>query len=271
MKAIANAHITFGLVTIGTTIYSAQQAKDISFRLVHRDCMTPINNRRYCSHHDVILEEKDVARAYEHEKGKLILIENGDLPVVETEDGRPIEIIRFINMTEIDPVHYEKAYFLAPIPVSRAAFHMLHMAMSGKKKAALGTVVMREKEHMVLLRPYQSGLMMHTLFYADEVRDVNELDLGVGIVPNPGHLRMAQEIIAGLTAPAALNDLHDGFRNKVMAMITEKVAGRKAPAKPKTPSRAAEDITDKLKQSLALMAKSGVPKNGPTKKKVGVK
>ncbi|MGH9194314.1 MAG: Ku protein, partial [Acidimicrobiia bacterium] len=130
MRPIWRGHLTFGLVTIPVKLYTATDPKDIRFRLLHKSCLTPIQNKRFCPHHDQIVEWNDVVRGYEYEKGKFVSLTEEDLESVPLETAGTVSVTSFVTLDEINPLFYEKSYYLAPDEGGQKAFRLLHDTMT---------------------------------------------------------------------------------------------------------------------------------------------
>src|SRR2546426_905154 len=152
MRPIWKGHLTFGLVTIPVKLYTATEPKDVRFRLLHSSCMTPIQNKRYCPHHEQIVDWNDVVRGYEYAKGKFVPVSDEDLERVPLDTAGTVNVTSFADLSEIDPIYYEKSYYLAPDEGGQKAFRLLHETMDETTKVAVGKVVIKEKEHLVAAR-----------------------------------------------------------------------------------------------------------------------
>jgi DNA end-binding protein Ku len=255
MRPIWKGHLTFGLVTIPVKLYTATDAKDIRFRLLHKSCMTPIQNKRFCPHHDQIVEWNDVVRGFEYAKGKFVPLSEDDLESVPLDTAGTVSVTSFVNLQEIDPIYYERSYYLAPDEGGQKAFRLLHDTMDEASRIAVGKVVIKEKEHLVSVRPYDGALVLSTLFYADEVRateDIPELPVQTKIHPN--ETKMALQLIEGLAAAFAPTEYTDDYREALQKVIEAKIGGETVEA----PARKTEkvvDLMEALRRSLQTTRK----------------
>lgn len=255
MRPIWKGHLTFGLVTIPVKLYTATDAKDIRFRLLHKSCMTPIQNKRFCPHHDQIVEWNDVVRGFEYAKGKFVPLSEDDLESVPLDTAGTVSVTSFVSLQEIDPIYYERSYYLAPDEGGQKAFRLLHDTMDEASRIAVGKVVIKEKEHLVSVRPYDGALVLSTLFYADEVRateDIPELPVQTKIHPN--EKKMALQLIEGLAAAFAPTEYTDDYREALQKVIEAKIEGETVEA----PARKTEkvvDLMEALRRSLQTTRK----------------
>src|SRR5229473_655566 len=177
-RPAGNGNISFGLVSIPVKLFSATRSKSVSFNLLHAKDLSRIQQKIYCPVDDAIVDRSELVRGFQIEKGRYVTFTDEELKSLEAQGDHSIEIAEFIPLSEVDPVYYETAYYLGCEPTSAKAYRLLADAMAQSKRVALARYTMRGKEHLVLIRPYEKGLMMHTVYYADEVRPVEEVDRG---------------------------------------------------------------------------------------------
>jgi DNA end-binding protein Ku len=250
MRPIWKGHLTFGLVTIPVKLYTATESKDIRFRLLHKECLTPIQNKRYCPYHEQIVEWNDVVRGYEYAKGKFVPLTDEELDNVPLETAGTVSVNAFVELGQIDPIHYDRSYYLAPDEGGQKAFRLLHDVMEEAARVAIGKVVIREKEHLVAVRPFDGALVMSTLYYADEVRSIQDIpEFPVQAKVHPNEKKMALQLVEGLTAAFNPAEYRDEYRDALLKVITAKVEGAPLEA----PARKEEkvvDLMEALRRSL---------------------
>lgn len=272
MRPIWRGHLTFGLVTIPVKLYTATDPKDIRFRLLHKSCLTPIQNKRFCPHHDQIVEWNDVVRGYEYEKGKFVSLTEEDLESVPLETAGTVSVTSFVTLDEINPLFYEKSYYLAPDEGGQKAFRLLHDTMTEATRVAVGKVVIKEKEHLVSVRPHDGALVLSTLYYADEVRAVDDIpELPVQTKIHPNEKKMAMQLIEGLAAEFSPAEYTDDYRQALEKVINAKVQGEPL----ETPARKPEkvvDLMDALRRSLQVTRKEKPARRSrPTARAAGMR
>ncbi|MBI2247989.1 MAG: Ku protein [Armatimonadetes bacterium] len=255
MRPIWKGHLTFGLVTIPIKLYTATDSKDIRFRLLHKTCLTPIQNKRYCPNHEQIVDWNDVVRGYEYAKGKFVPLTEDDLESVPLDTAGTVSVTSFVTLSEISPLYYEKSYYLAPDEGGQKAFRLLHDTMTEASRVAVGKVVIKEKEHLVSVRPHDGALVLSTLYYADEVRAIDEIpELPVQTKIHPNEKKMALQLIEGLVAEFAPAEYTDDYRQALEKVINAKIEGETIEA----PARRHEkvvDLMEALRRSLQVTRK----------------
>jgi DNA end-binding protein Ku len=271
MRPIWRGHLTFGLVTIPVKLYTATDPKDIRFRLLHKSCLTPIQNKRFCPHHDQIVEWNDVVRGYEYEKGKFVSLTEEDLESVPLETAGTVSVTSFVTLDEINPLFYEKSYYLAPDEGGQKAFRLLHDTMTEATRVAVGKVVIKEKEHLVSVRPHDGALVLSTLYYADEVRAVDDIpELPVQTKIHPNEKKMAMQLIEGLAAEFSPAEYTDDYRQALEKVINAKVQGEPLEAPRK--SEKVVDLMEALRRSLQVTRKEKPARRSrPTARAAGMR
>jgi DNA end-binding protein Ku len=262
MRPIWKGHLTFGLVTIPIKLYTATDPKDIRFRLLHKSCMTPIQNKRYCPYHEEIVEWNDVVRAYEYAKGKFVPMTDEELENVPLDTAGTVSVSAFVDLAEIDPIYYERSYYLAPDEGGQKAFRLLHDTLEESTKIAVGKVVIREKEHLVSVRPYNGAMVMSTLLYADEVRSADDIpELPVQAKVHPNEKKMALQLVEGMASGFDPAQYQDEYREALQKVISAKIEGEPVAA-PERKEEKVVDLMEALRRSLQATRKEEPVRRG---------
>ena len=198
LRPLRNATITFGLVSIPVRFYSATKSEDIHFNLLHESCGTRVNRKWWCPYHEKIVSSDELVRGYAVSKNKYVTFTDEEIEALETDDNRALDITEFVDLSQIDPVFYEKAYYLGPAPGGGKTYNLLATAMKDQNKVAVARMVAGGKENIVVVRPFEEGLILHTMYYADEVRDFTAIDLERGQVKEK-EVKLAEMLINELT------------------------------------------------------------------------
>ena len=233
-RPIGNGNISFGLVSIPVKLFSATRSKSVSFNLLHAKDLSRIQQKIYCPVDDAIIDRSELVRGYEIEKGRYVTFTDEELKGLEAHADHSIEITEFVPLSEVDPVYFEESYYLATDTGSSKAYRLLTDAMDSSKRVALGRYTMRGKEHLILLRPYARGLILHTLYYADEVKAVDEFDRAVNEAVKETELTLAKKLIDELSHkkfdPAQYSD---SYRERVSEAAQKKIEGEEVTEAPK--------------------------------------
>lgn len=254
--SIGSGTISFGLVTIPVRLYTATSGGTVSFNLLHAACGSRIRQQTFCPTCNATVDRADLVRGYEFAKDQYVRVSDEELKRLEGEASKVIDINEFVPLADVDPICFERTYYLGPDKGGEKAYRLLAEAMAKSQRVALAKFMQRGKESLVLVRPAQDGLMLHTMYFADEVRDFGEIDKGGAIAVRENELKLALQLIEGLSTEAFQPDrYHDEYRQRVLALIDQKVEGREVTAAPAEAPRAQViDLMDALKQSLAKSA-----------------
>ncbi|HXV34801.1 MAG TPA: Ku protein [Gaiellaceae bacterium] len=272
MRTIWNGSINFGLVTIPIGLAVAQQRKDVSFRTLHRECGTPIKQKRWCPFHERDVEADELVKGWEFAKGQFVVVEESDLEAVALTRSQSIDIAKFVDLEEVDPIYFDRAYYLAPAdaPAQRRPYVLLLRAMQEANVAAIGKFVLWGKENLCLIRPLGESLALETLYYAEDIRAREEIDEAVGEteVAEP-ELEMARQLVASLVGEFDPEEFVNEYRGELRAMLEAKLAGEEIVA-PERPAEApVVDLMEALKESVAQArtAKEPAAKKKPAARK----
>lgn len=252
-RPVGNGNISFGLVSIPVRLFPATRSKSVSFNLLHAKDLSRIQQKIFCPVEGAIIDRSELVRGYEVAKDRYVTFTDEELKALEAHGGdHVIEILEFLPLAQVDPIYFETSYYLGCEPGSAKAYRLLTEAMAATERVALGRFTMRGKEHLVLLRPYEKGLMMHTIYYADEVRPVEEIDRGANESVKESELTLAERLIGELTAKKLdLAKYRDSFRERVNEAAQRKIAGQQVSEAPEAPHRAQViDLMAALKASL---------------------
>jgi DNA end-binding protein Ku len=222
LRPLRNANISFGLVSIPVRFYTATKSEDVHFNLLHESCGTRVNRKWWCPHHEKIVSADELIRGYAVSKSKYVTFTDEEIDALESDDNRALDITEFVSLDQIDPVFFEKAYFLGPAPGGGKTYKLLASAMKKEGKVALARWVSANREHLVVLRPYEQGLVLHTMYYADEVRDFGAIDLEAGPVKEK-EIKLAEMLIAELTEKK-FNPLQ--YKDEYRARLLERIRGK---------------------------------------------
>jgi len=263
--SIGSGTISFGLVSIPIRLYTAAVSAGVSFNLLHAKCGHRIRQQTYCPVDQAVVERSELVKGYEFAKDQYVRVTDEELRALEGEASTVIDIAEFVPLPTVDPLYFEKTYYLGPDKGGEKAYRLLADAMATTDRVALATFVMRGKESLVLLRPAQHGLMLHTMYFADEVRDFGEIDTGATATIKAGELELAVRLIGELSHKAFTPEQYqDDYRLRLLDLVTLKVEGKEVTVVgPEVQRIRVIDLMDALKQSLAQRAAAATPPGAP--------
>jgi DNA end-binding protein Ku len=250
MKTIWKGAISFGLVTIPVKVYGATEEKTLRFNQVHETDGGRIKYKRVCSVDGEEVPYGEIVKGYEYEKDHYVTLTDEELDALPVPTARAIEIERFVDSEQIDPIYFQRSYYLVPDGTGAKAYHLLREAMSDDDKVALAKVAFRDKEHLATVRLRENVLMLETMFWPDEIREASFDELDEDVELRPQELKMARSLIDSLTDDFEPKDLHDEYRAALEDLISKKVQGEEITyAEPAEPSKVV-DLMDALRASV---------------------
>ena len=269
MHTVWKGSISFGLVNIPIKLHTATENKDIKLRQLHKDCHTPISYEKTCEGCKQEVKAEDIVKAYEYAKNKFVILDEEELEKLRKEnEDKAVEIIDFVKLEEIDPIYFERSYFMAPDSGGGKAYTLLRKALQESGKIGVAKIIIRSKEQLAIVRVYQDALLMETIHFPDEVRSV-------GDVPNvpteqlvvQKELETALLLVDQLTTTFDPKKYTDDYRTALMELIEEKKAGNNiVTTSEKQQPAAASNVTD-LMSALQASLDRTKKKKAPTRKR----
>ena len=267
--ALGSGTISFGLVSIPVKLYTAASAGGVSFNQLHVTCGNRLRQQMFCPVDNEVVDRSQIVKGYEFQKDQYVRFTDEEIKSVEGEGSKVIEIQEFVPLSTVDPIYFEKTYYLGPDKGGDKPYRLLADAMAKTERVALAKFVMRGKESLVLIRPAQHGLMLHTMYFADEVREFGEIDKGESATLREGELGLALRLIEDLSHEEFKpEEYHDDYRQRVLDLVNLKVEGKEVTTvTPEVHRAQVIDLMDALKQSLAKRAgkaEAAEPQRGAT-------
>lgn len=251
MHTIWKGSISFGLVNIPINLFAATENKDISFRSIHKECNSPIKYEKVCPVCEREVTNDEVIKGYEYEPGKFVVVSNEELKEIAPESNRTIEIIDFFSLEQIDPIYYEKSYFLGPQDTGLKSYHLLKRAMEKTGKIGLAKITIRSKESLAVVRVYKTGLLLETIFYPDEVRNIGQVPgVDTEIKVDQKEMDMATQLIEQLTTKFEPEKYTNDYRTALMELIESKVNGEEFTVPKEAPKSNVVDLMAALQASI---------------------
>jgi len=275
MRTIWNGSISFGLVNIPIGLAVATQRTDVAFRTLHRECKTPIKQKRYCPFHERDVGPDEIVKGWEVVKGEFVIVEEEDLEAVALQRSNSIEILRFVQLEAVDPVYFDRTYYLAPASADaqRRPYVLLLRAMEETGMAAIGKFVLWGKENLCLIRPYGDTLALETLFFAEDVRTKRDIEDAVSESDvKKAELDLARQVIESISGEFDPEEFRNEYRDDLRRMLEAKVAGQEIAKPEPVPETPVIDLMEALKQSVAETkkqpaAKKAAAPSGPKRRR----
>jgi DNA end-binding protein Ku len=254
-SSVWSGYLTFGLISMPVRLFSGARGNHISFHMLHRDDNTRIKQQLWCPHDERVVERNEIVKGYEYRKGEYVLIEPEEIKKIEPKTAKAMEILEFVKASEVDPIYFESSYFLVPEEAGRRPYALLCQALQETDYVAIAKLTMHNREYTVFLRPYNGGMMLHTMYYSDEVRQLEnfgrpEVEL------KDAEVKVAHQLIEALAGKFEPEKYHDTFEENLKTLIKARLEGREITEveKPRKPAPVV-DLMAALKESLAQLPK----------------
>src|SRR5437867_6388825 len=229
--SVGSGTISFGLVSIPVRLYTATSPQNVSFNLLHAKCGSRIRQQTFCPVCNTTVDRNELVRGYEFAKDQYVRIADDEPKKLEGEASQVIDITEFDPLAQVDPIYFERTYYVGPDKGGEKAYRLLADALAQSERVALAKFVMRGKESLVLVRAAQGGLMLHTMYFADEVRDFGEIDKGSSAKLKEGELELAVKLLGELANEAFEPTKYaDEYRQRVLDLVNGKIEGKEVVA-----------------------------------------
>ncbi len=253
--SVWTGYLTFGLISMPVRLFSGARGEHISFHMLHRDDLSRVKQQLYCPVDDKVIDRSETVKGYEYRKGEYVVIEPEEIKKIEPRTAKAMEILEFVSADEVDPLYFESSYYLAPEEAGRRPYALLARAMKETNYVAIAKLTMHNREYTVFLRPYEEGLMLHTMYYEEEVRRMESFGTE-GVQLKDAEVKVAHQLIEALAGKFEPEKYHDTFQENLKKLIQARLEGREVTEveKPKK-MEPVVDLMSALKESLSRAEK----------------
>jgi DNA end-binding protein Ku len=253
-STVWKGHLTFGLVSFPVRLYSAARSESISFNQLHKADNSRVKQVLYCQAEDKPIPRSEIVKGFEYEKDRYVVIEDEDVKKVAPQTAKVMEIQEFVKGDQVDAIYFETSYYMAPDEAGEKPYALLFDALKKTGYVGIAKIAMHNREHVVILRPGNQGVLMHTMYYTHEIRKVDEFRTDLSLVKEK-ELALATNLIEALAGEFEPEKYHDDYRDNLLKMIEAKKAGQEVVATPEPQQAKVVDILEALKASLAMAKK----------------
>jgi DNA end-binding protein Ku len=259
--SVWKGYLTFGLISIPIRLFSAARGERIGLNQLHSVCHSRIKMPLFCPTCDRQVPRNEIVKGYEYEKDQYVLFDEKELEKIEPESARSMEILEFVRLDEIDPLYYESSYYVTPEDEGRKAYQLLFDAMEDSGYAAIAKITMHQREHIVVIRPRENGMTLHTMFYSNEIRQVAEYGKRTPAAePKEAEKKLATQLIESLAAKFEPEKYIDQYQEGMKALIEAKQTGQEVAEVPHAKMAPVIDLMEALKKSIANKSQPGAKK-----------
>lgn len=251
--SVWSGYLTFGLISMPVRLFSGARPEHVSFHMLHRDDHVRVKQQLICPEEDKVVGRDEIVKGYEYRKGEYVIVEPEEIKKIEPKTTKAMEILEFVKADEIDPIYFESSYYMMPEEAGRRPYALLQKALEESGHVAVAKIAMHNREYTVFLRPYKGAMMLHTMYYQDEIREVEGFG-PVDVEIKESELKVAHQLVKALEADWEPEKYYDTFQANVKELIKAHLEGKQVGSveKPKKPAPVV-DLMDALKQSLAQM------------------
>jgi DNA end-binding protein Ku len=269
-STVWKGYISFGLVSVPVRLYAAAREQHVSFNQIHEVCGSRIKQQTFCPVCNRVVERNELVKGYQVDRDAYVLVTSDELKTLEADSSEAMEIAQFVSLSEVDPIYYESSYYTAPEDAGRRAYGLLLQAMEKLNVAAIAKVTLHQREQVVLMRPYHQGIILHTLYYPAEVREISEYGKTENVNVQKPEMDLAEQFIRQLTAKFEPEQYKDEYQQRVLGLVETKRAGQVIAGETQKPRLAPViDLMEALKKSLT--ERGTAPATTPTLVEAGTK
>jgi DNA end-binding protein Ku len=244
--------IVLSLVSIPVRLYAAARSERTYLHQIHKECNTRVRQPLFCPHCNRFVERNEIIKGYEFDEGQYVLVEDKEIKRLAAASSRTLEIVAFTKLKEIDPIFFDSSYFCIAEDSGKKAYLLLMKALEDTGTVGIGTLLMHQRDYTVFLRPYQHGLLLHTMYFANEIRQLPEYGVFESMNLKPQEVKLTEQLIESLTEAFKPKQYHNEFQEKLKKLIEAKQQGKRVEIGEEQPKRAPViDMMTALKKSLA--------------------
>jgi DNA end-binding protein Ku len=243
--------LTFGLISIPVRLFAAARSAHIPLHQLHRVCHTRLKQPLFCPTCNRVVERSEVVKGYEYEDGKYVLIEPGDLKKITPESARNMEIQAFVEASQIDPIYFDASYFVVPEEAGKKAYVLLMRALEDTERVGIAKITMHQREYTVFIRPFHKGLTLHTMYFANDIRQAPGYGITDKVEIKPQEIKLAHQLVETLSQDFHLENYHNEYRARLRQLIEAKQKGKEIAAARQLKRAPVIDMMAALKKSLA--------------------
>jgi DNA end-binding protein Ku len=261
--SVWKGYLTFGLISVPVRLFSAARTEHIAFNQLHKVCKTRVRQPLYCPTCERMVERSEIVKGYEYEKGQYVLVEDEEIKKIAPPSASTMEIQEFVNLADVDPLFLDASYYMVPEDAGRKAYQLLVKTMEESGRAAIAKLAMHQREYVVLVRPHDNGLTLHTMYFADEVRSLPEYGSQDEVKVKPEEIKLAKQLVESLAGDFDPKRYHDEYKEQLKALLDAKLRGQEVTVAAQPQLAPVIDMMEALKASLA--ARPAPPSKPPAR------
>jgi len=251
-STVWKGYISFGLISVPIRLFVAAREQHVSFNQIHKECGSRVKQQLFCPHCERVVERSEIAKGYPVDKDTYVQVTEDELKTLEAESSESMDILQFVKLDDVDPIYYQTSYFTVAEDPGRRAYALILQGMEQLKLGAIAKITLHQREQIVMIRPYDKGLVLHTMYYPEEVREIAEYGQDEELKLQKPEIDLAEQFMKQLTAKFDPEQYKDEYQARVEALVESKEAGMapRADKHPKKHLAPVIDLMDALKKSM---------------------
>jgi len=260
-SSVWRGSIVLSLVTIPVQLYAAARSERTYLHQIHKECNTRVKQPLFCPTCNRFVERNEIIKGFEFDEGQYVLMEEKEIKKLTAASSRTLEILAFTRLSEIDPIFFDSSYFCIPEDAGKKAYQLLVKALEDTQTVGIGKLLMHQRDYTVFLRAYEHGLLLHTMYFSNEIRELPQFGVVETVNLKPQEVKLTEQLIKSMTEPFKPKQYHDEFQDKLRKLIEAKQHGKSIEIGKVARSAPIIDMMTALKKSL------GASSSGPREKK----
>jgi DNA end-binding protein Ku len=274
-SSVWKGSITLSLISIPVALYAAARSERTYLHQIHKECNSRVRQPLFCPTCNRFVDRTEIVKGYEFDEGQYVLMEDTEIKKIAAASSRTLEILAFTKLSEIDPIFFDASYFILPEEEGKKAYQLMVKALEDTRTVGVGKLTMHQRDYTVFIRPYEHGLLLHTMYFANEIRQLPQYGVFEAVKVTPSELKLTEQLIGTLTEPFKPKQYHNEFQQRLRKLIEAKKQGKSIEVAPGPVKSPVIDIMTALKKSLAANSsatpekrnRAGKPaKNGQARK-----
>lgn len=264
-STVWKGYLTFGLISVPIRLFAAARTERVSFHQIHEVCNTRIKQQLYCPHCERVVERSEIVKGYEIEKNRWVVVEDEEIKKIAPASTDTMDIQQFVKLSDVDPLYFDTSYYAVPEDPGRKAYQLLVKTMEKTGYAAIAKVGMHQREYVVIIRPRENGLTLHTVYYPNEVREVPEYGKTDHVEIKPQEIQLAEQLVRNLAGPFEPQQYEDEYQKRLLHLVEAKAEGRTVQGTQHRKMAPVVDLMQALQKSLAAAERKPESKAPPRK------
>jgi DNA end-binding protein Ku len=254
-STVWKGYLSFGLISIPIRLFAAARTDRVSFHMIHDVCKTRVKQQLFCPHCERTVERSEIVKGYEIDKGRWVVVEDEEIKKIAPASSDTMEIQEFVKLSDIDPIYFNVSYFAVPEDPGRKAYKLMVETMSKAGYAAVAKVGMHQREYVVIIRPRDHGLTLHTIYYPNEVREIAEYGDNGNVEVKPQEIQLAEQLVKSLAGPFDPKRYEDEYQKRLLELVEAKAEGKIVEGPGPRKTAPVVDLMQALQKSLAAVEK----------------